>query len=185
MVITQITGPNALPITLTDAKNNLRVTGADDDQTIQRLMRSATDNIEMMTGQRLVTQTWDLYRDCLSEEMQIPYPPLQSVSYVKYLDADGAWQTLDTSLYTVDTYSFPGRIYRTYAATWPTVQYTPNSVQIRFVAGYGTAQQVPARFVDMILLDMKRNYEPTEDKYFQNLSDRLEGMIMKDRVTWL
>lgn len=185
MVITLVTGPDALPVTMVDAKENLKVSDNNQDQSILRLMRSATDNIELATGQRLITQTWDYYRDCLEEIMRIPYPPLQSVSYVKYIDSNGAWQTLSTDLYTVDTYHFPGRIFRTYNAVWPTVQNTPNCVQIRFVAGYGSAQKVPARFVDMILLDMKRNFEPTEDKYFQNLNDRLDGMILKDRVTWL
>lgn len=185
MVLTQVTGPTSLPVTLTDAKNALRVTATDDDQTIQRLMRTSTDRIERDTGQKLITQTWEFYRNGFEEVMRIPFSPLQSVDSVMYIDSTGSWQTLSSSLYVVDTYSFPGNIHRAYTAIWPVTQYIMNSVKITFKAGYGNAQQVPPRFVDMILLDMKLNYDPTEDRYFQTMSDRLEGMIMRERLAWL
>ena len=185
MVLTQVSPPSALPLSLSEAKEELKISDNSFDETLNRLLRSSTDRVEQDTGQRLVTQTWDYYTDCLHEVMRIPYPPLQSVTYVKYLDADGAWQTLSTDLYVVDTDSFPGNIHRAYNATWPTVQTIKNAVNIRFVAGYGAPTAVPPRLIDLILLDMKLNFEATEDRYYSTLSERLEGMIMRERVTWL
>ena len=185
MVLTQITKPIALPVTLTDAKEELKITGTDLDQTVRRLMRSSTDRIERDTGQKLVTQSWQFYRNGFEEVMRIPFSPLQTVDSIMYIDSVGDWQTLSTSLYVVDNISIPGNVHRAYSAIWPVTRYIMNAVKITFTCGYGTPQQVPDRFVDMILLDMKMNFEPTEDKYSQTISDRLEGMIMRERLTWL
>ena len=117
--------------------------------------------------------------------MRIPFSPLQTVDSIMYIDSVGDWQTLSTSLYVVDNVSIPGNVHRAYSAIWPVTRYIMNAVKITFTCGYGTPQQVPDRFIDMILLDMKMNFEPTEDKYSQTISDRLEGMIMRERLTWL
>lgn len=77
-------------------------------------------------------------------EIFLPKPPLQSVTSIKYIDTDGAQQTLDPSLYIVDTASEPGRLTPAYGQTWPTIREQANAVEIVFVCGYGLAAAVPA-----------------------------------------
>lgn len=135
--ITLVTAPTVEPLSTAEAKAHLRVTGADEDTLIDGLIKAAREQAEAITKRALITQTWDLKLDCLSSEIEIPKPRLQSVASVKYIDADGVEQTESASTYTVDTASEPGRVYLAYNQTWPTPRVIPHAVTIRFVAGYG------------------------------------------------
>jgi hypothetical protein len=66
----------------------------------------------------------------------IPLPPLQSVTFVKYLDVDGALQTLDPSVYVVQK-GEPSHLVLANGQSWPSISTLPGSVIIRFIAGYG------------------------------------------------
>jgi hypothetical protein len=76
-------------------------------------------------------------------KIEIPFPRLQSVDYVKYLDTNGVRQTLDPTLYIVDAVSEPGIIAPAYDTFWPDSRSVPNAVQIGFTCGYGLAAAVP------------------------------------------
>lgn len=74
-----------------------------------------------------------------------PYPPTQSITSIKYLDADGVQQTLDPSVYEFDAASFPPRAKPVYGQLWPATRVaTFNSVAVRFVAGYTSVNLVPS-----------------------------------------
>lgn len=107
-------------------------------------------------GRALLTQTWDLYLDRFPQgwgwqdpanpdsAITIPLPPLQSVTSISYVDTNGATQTLSSSLYQVVTNgTWPARIVAAYSQTFPDVREQPNAVTVQFVAGYGTADDVP------------------------------------------
>ena len=185
MVLNQITPPSYLPLSLSEAKNDLKISTNADDDRIQRIMRTSIDTIETFTGKRLITQTWDYYFDYFCDEIKVPYPPLQSITYIKYKDTSGAWQTLSTSVYDVDTFSVPGKVYRAYNATWPSIQEVQNAINIRFIAGYGSVSDIPERFIDAILLDMKMQMNSVDPAYMQTLMDRRDALILKDRIIWL
>ena len=70
--------------------------------------------------------------------IEIPRPPLQSITSLTYYDVDRTSYTLtEGTEFTVDTDSCPGRIVLEYDEIWPTVQLHPNKpIVIRFVAGY-------------------------------------------------
>ena len=73
------------------------------------------------------------------EPLVLLYPPLSSVTSVKYYDSDNTLQTLDSSVYLVDTYSEPGTITLAPNQSWPSVKDRVNAVQVEYVAGYGTS----------------------------------------------
>lgn len=77
----------------------------------------------------------------------VPKPPLVSVTSITYVDTNGAPQTWDPSLYTVDAptgdFAEPGRIYPNYGTVYPVTRAQPAAVTIRFVAGYATSALVP------------------------------------------
>jgi len=142
-----VTAPTIEPLTLTEAKNHLRVDITDDDTYITNLIVAARLAAENYTGRAFITQTWDLFIDKFPTSgafIEIPKPPLQSVTTVKYTDADGNQQTLASSVYTVDTNKEMGTVTLAYNQSWPTIRAVPNAVEIRFIAGYGaTASTVP------------------------------------------
>src|SRR3990167_7420015 len=68
--------------------------------------------------------------------IELPLPPLRSVTSITYVDQDGTTQTLSSTLYTVDSSSEPARITPAYGEVWPSTRDQVNAVTVRFVAGY-------------------------------------------------
>lgn len=161
MALTLVTAPAAKPLTLAEAKAHLRVDGSDDDDLITALIAAATAHIDGRDGwlnRALVSQTWDLTLDAFPGAnrfnpygaIQVPLPPLISVTSITYVDTAGATQTLSSSLYTVDVKSTPGRIVPAYGKTWPSTRDQVNAVTVRFVAGYADSGASPADPADNV-----------------------------------
>lgn len=123
-------------VSLTEAKAHLRVDHSDEDTYIGLLVSAAVDNAQTFLGMTLGLQTWELVIDAFpTAEIQIPLPPLREIVSVKYDDGDGVEQTMDPADYFVDTVSQPGWL-SAINNSWPTIIDAPNSVRIRFIAGY-------------------------------------------------
>jgi uncharacterized phiE125 gp8 family phage protein len=160
MKLNLITAPSVEPVTLQQTKDHLRVDSADDDALIDNLILSARQWAESLTRRALITQTWDFFLDVFPAVIEVPRPPLQSVTSVKYLDTDGVQQTLDSALYDVDTNVEPGAIRPAWSCDWPSVRDVANAIEVRFVAGYGdAAQDLPAPIVSAILLHVQAHYD--------------------------
>lgn len=134
-------------------------TNTTEDPVLTALIEAARQKVEDLTGRALVTQTWDLFMDGWPYEILVPYPPLQSVTTLKYTDENGDQQTWASSNYTVDTGKEPGRIVRAYNVVWPTVRDVINNVEVRFVAGYGDPGDVPQLLKQAILVMAGHWYE--------------------------
>tara|TARA_R110000868_G_scaffold29889_25_gene111156 strand:+ start:3717 stop:4304 length:588 start_codon:yes stop_codon:yes gene_type:complete len=163
--LTEATAPAAEPLSTAEAKAHLRVDVADDDDLIDRIIGAARRQAETFTGRALIGQTWDLDLDCFPGwTIDVPKPPLQSVSQIEYLDADGVSQVLSSSLYRVDARRQPGRITPAYGEVWPVTRGTTNAVTVRFVAGYGAAgSDVPEDIRQAMLLIVGDLYEHREE----------------------
>lgn len=123
------------------------------DPHLTRLIVAARVTAERITRRALVTQTWALYLPMFPGwEIAIPKPPLQSVSSISYVDADGVTQTLATDQYLVDARSEPACIVPAYGLVWPVTRVQPNAVTVRFVCGYGAAAAVPAGIKNWMLM---------------------------------
>jgi len=160
-----ITKPAREPLTLAEAKLHCKV---DDDQTeadaeIASFIVRARRRAENYTHRALITQTWESRFDYFSGWMLLPHGSLQSVESVKYIDSNGAEQTVAASVYEVDTFSPLGGVYLGYSQTWPSPRVEPQAVRIRFVAGYGAyGSDVPEEIRGAMLLmigDMNENKE--------------------------
>ena len=157
-----VTGQTEPPVTTAEAKAHLRVTGEANDSKIDGLIDVATEWAETESRRALMPQTWDFTFDCFSSIMEIPLPPLQSITSIKYIDADGAEQTLASSGYDVDTYSEPGRVSLAYNQSWPTIRTQLNAVTIRAVCGYATGS-IPPAITQAMKMRIATNFENTED----------------------
>lgn len=162
------TAPTVEPVTLTDLKDQLRITTTDEDSYLTALITAARRNVEHILGRSLITQTWNLYLDNFPASANTPIsllkPPLQSVTWVKYWDNNDTEQTWTSSEYVVDTDNICGLVYPDRTYNWPSVRDFPKAVNIKFVAGYGLAVDVPQDIKQAILLiigHLERNREHT------------------------
>jgi uncharacterized phiE125 gp8 family phage protein len=161
MARTLVTAPTSEPITTQEAKDHLRITTTDDDTLISAMIVAVREYVENVTSRALITQTWDIFYDQFAE-VELPKPPLQSITTIKYIDTDGVQQTVSASVYTVDTDSDPGRVYLAYNQSWPGIRGINHAVEIRIVAGYGTASAVPQPIKHAMLLMIGHLYENRE-----------------------
>lgn len=149
--VSLVTAPVKLPVTLASVKDEFRVTGTSEDSVIVRDIQAAVAYAENYTETKIMTQTWDYYLDDFPVgDILLPYPPLSSVTYIKYYNSSEVLTTLDSGEYRVDTVSFPARI--EYVDSWPTNYDRHNAVNIRFVCGYSDEANVPQNIKDAIFL---------------------------------
>jgi len=152
-----ITPPAIEPVTWQEVAAQLRYDDPDQaiiDQ-IEALITAAREWCEGYQNRAYVTQTLELALDqwpC-GGTIELPRPPLQSVTSVSYTDADGNAETWDSANYIVDDYDFVGRVVRKRTASWPSVRLAEvNGVKVLYVAGYGdAAEDVPQRIRQAII----------------------------------
>lgn len=129
------------------------------DPYLTAVIKTARQAAEIRTGRRFITQTWDMRMDRFPAVIEVPYPPLVSVSSISYNDSNGDSQTLSSSLYTVDIYREPARIVPAYSQVWPTTRGHLNDVTVRFVCGYGAASDVLEQLKAGMKIIMTHLYE--------------------------
>lgn len=173
MALILVTPPALEPVTLAEAKDHLRVDDSNSDALISELITAARLAAEKTTRRVLITQTWRLALDRFpgrplpwwdgvregadiqetSAEIEIPLPPLQSVTSLVTLDKNDAQTTFAASNYIVDTNREPGRIVLRSGKTWPAALRVADAIRITYVAGYGSDPgDVPAGIRQAILM---------------------------------
>lgn len=161
-----VTAPAVEPVTLTDAKSQIRVDMDDDDPLIATLVTAARQMCEEQTWRALVTQTWDLYLDQWPgmDYIVVPRPPLLTVTSITYRDENGNTATLSSDWYRVETAFEPGRIVLKPNYDWPsTTLDTGLPIIVRFTCGYGaTAASVPEPLRQGMRLVLGHLYENRE-----------------------
>ena len=139
---TLITAPASEPVTLQELKDFLRIVRSNDDSFLTALITAARDIVEKVQWRQLIDAVWDITLKEFPTDgiIWLPFPPLDSVTHVKYYDTSNTQQTLSTSYYTVHTSTEdPGYIQLASGYTWPTVEDRVDPIVVRIVAGYGTA----------------------------------------------
>lgn len=175
-----VTLPTQYPVTLEEAKLWLRVDGTDQDTLIQSSIIAATQMAEAYTRRAFITQTLRLtldrvpsrYQDqyvdgvhevAISElnpfpdKIELPRPPLVSVSNIKSYGRDNSATTFSSSNYFVDAEG--GRVILNSGQTWPTNLRDFAALEINYIAGYGVPTAVPAAIKDAIKMHVTAMFE--------------------------
>lgn len=155
------------PVTVSEAKAHLRVNHSDDDSYISDLITASRQSAEISVGRVLGDSatylvsyaSFPVYRDFL----KIPYPPLLSVSHLKYYDLSDTLQTVPTNQYVVNSdvtdsalIGFKDNFSR------PVLSRERKApVQLTFTAGYNSAV-VPKPIKQAILLLVSHYYDIRE-----------------------
>lgn len=174
MKVKLITGPSVEPVTYAEMEYHMRLTTISGDLSeettyVESLITTARTYIEEMLGRKLIYQTWEYYLDEFPSEdyIELPFPTLSGVNYIKYIDTDEDATEFSSDDYLVDTDSTIGRVVLGYNKTYPTITLSPkNPIQIRFDCGYSaTASGVPEPIKQAMKLMVADLYENRENVF--------------------
>ncbi len=191
-----VTQPTVEPITLDEAKLHLRVTDNNDDSYITGLITTARQHMEGVLNRCFCTQTLrarlDSFPDLpnatlkffiptysvesylaraislMSGPLRLLRSPVQSVTSIQYLDANGNTQTLAQNPapglpgYIVDTDSEPARIAPANNLPWAVTLAQQSAVTILYQAGYANPDVVPETMKHQVKLLLGELYENRE-----------------------
>src|SRR5579859_631916 len=192
-----VTPPATEPVTLDEAKLHLRVTDTADDTYIGGLITVAREYLEKIENRAFITQTLRMQIDSfpdlpnatlkffiptysvesylaraislMSGPLRLFRSPVQSVTSIQYLDANGVLQTLAQNPapglpgYIVDTDSEPARIAPANNLPWAVTLAQQTAVKVLYVAGYDEdAANVPESTKHKIKLLVGQLYENRE-----------------------
>ncbi len=160
------TAPTVEPVDVEEMKDHLRIDHSDDDVLLGQYIRAARLFAETKLSRTLCTSTWKLRLDAFPcWEIEVPRPPLVSVTTLAYIDTGGTSQTLTENTHFVkDIYSEPGRITPAYNQVWPATRSIVNAVTLTYVAGYGDPDDVPESIrygIKLLVAEMYDKREPT------------------------
>lgn len=177
--------PAEEPVTLPEALFWLREDHQTDETkaVVEALIKAARTRAEMETNRAFVTQTLRLTMDGFPPSrpgdpmgaesvIRLPRPPIQSVTSIVYLDAQGVEQTLATTEYLVDARSLPARIVPAYGKSWPSIYDQINALTVTYIAGYGAAADVPDELKLAIKLMAAHWYNNREEVATYRLDDK-------------
>jgi len=181
------TAPTSEPLALDEAKEHLRVDGTDEDMLISSFIIAAREYCESYLNKSLVTQTRDLWLDSwpCADYLKLK-APLASITSVKYYDTANVEYTMTATDYFADTKSTPGRVGLAYCKTWPTTTLRPfNGIVIRYVSGYGDADDIPQLTKNAMLLlvgHLYKNRESTVEQALTEIPFGVKSLLGLDRV---
>lgn len=167
MIVDVVTPPSGLVVSLEEAKLHLHEDRAEQDARITALIQAATQHLDGprgWLGRALLTQTLELRTDrfpCCPHGFSLPYPRVQSVTSVTYVDDAGVTQTLAGSAWQLIKDDFSPRLQLAYGQSWPSARLWADAVKVRYVAGYGAAADVPESIKLAIKFFVEHFYEVT------------------------
>ena len=197
-----------LPISIQAMKGYLRVDSSEDDDLIFAYISTAVEAIKQYTRRAIKTETFVFKADGFvdangddrllqlgpgvhtgsrpyilggGETLDLPFPPLQSVTSLVTYDRGNNALTFSASRYRVDLQS--GRIYLNESETWPSDLRAQDAVEVTYIAGYGSAS-VPAPILQAIRLHVAGMY----DGSCMGLSSEAMGLLapyrLMDGLAW-
>jgi len=218
------TAPSTQIVSTALMKTYLQVDDDTENPDIRDAIISARLAIEAYLGRSLISTTWNLWLDAWPRDrsrenppqgvfnlpidafdatlnyIELPRPPLGSVTHVKYYNTGDTVATFASSKYFVDTKSTPGRVVLNTDESWPTTLLRDaNWIDVQFVAGYGTSEtDVPEsillavkQMTKKFYRDMTGLYEDQESTAYLAESDKagksglpkgVEQLLMRYRI---
>lgn len=179
-----VTASNDSPaISTADMKSFLRVNDSAEDSLIASYVATATEAVKQYCRRAISTETFVFKADGFTqpdgddrlmalgpgvhtvsvpyvlgggETLDLPFPPLASVTSVVTYDRGNNASTYDSAKYQVDLQS--GRIYLNEGETWPSNLRAQDAVEVTYVAGYGSGS-IPEPILQAIRLYVMQMYD--------------------------
>lgn len=126
------------PVSIDEVKLRLRIDAADDSDDVALMIAGATGYAEKYCNTRLATQNVAMKCDRFGDFGYLPEAPVQSVTSITYLDANGDTQTLADTVYELRADGLEAAIVLRYGQQWPATQ-QGSRIIVTAVVGYAAA----------------------------------------------
>lgn len=134
-------------VSVADLKVNERISHTQHDATLLpdsiKAAYAFLDGRYGWLNRSILTQSWTMWFPRFQQVTELKYGPVQSVTAVKYFDADGVEQTLSATAYEVTTGDVTGHVYKKSDTIWPVIDTRQRAVSVEYVAGFGDAADIP------------------------------------------
>lgn len=182
MGLSLVTAAAVEPVTLAEAKAHLRIEPTDDDTLITALIVAARDWCESYANRQYIEATWKYTLDeSFPDVIELPRPPLLSVTNIKYYDDDGVLQTMSASIYQVSISGVCGFVKPAYDQSWPAVREQYDCIQVTYKAGYGSAAaNVPETAkvaIKMLVAHLYNNREAAVEKALAEVPFGIKSLL--------
>lgn len=148
------------PVTLDEAKAQLKVTTSDEDALITSKLAAAVKRVEDYRQSNVMDAQYELYaRQWPSCSLSLQKNPVSVINSVKYYDEDGNLQPVSSSLYRLQDFRVPGRLEFDSAFTMPELHDREYPIIVNFQAGYLGASSVLPTIKEAILLELGSMHE--------------------------
>lgn len=169
-------GPASEPLTASDVKAWLKVSGNDEDAIITLLISAARESAEKYLRMALITQTiTEKFSRFEDYGLRLSVSPLISVTQVQYIQPGGSLTTLSNSIYDLLDETKPPLVYRKYGQSFPTVEPSPEAVQVTYTAGFGATGASTPTPIKLAMLLMIADW-------FDNRTDAVRTMPTASRI---
>lgn len=159
MTLYRTVEPAAEPVTLGEAKAQLRVGHDSEDALLAGLIRAARAEVEAQTGVALIDQAWRLAFDRWPHDglVKLRRHPVKEILSVTVYGAEGEAALVGAGTYEADLKSRPARLH---FVNPPSPEQRLNGIEIDFIAGFGEAgTDVPDLLKRAILVLVTHWYE--------------------------
>lgn len=209
MKISVIKAPLKLPVSVAEVKKHLRIEISDDDAEVEQKIKaviSALDPPDGRLGRAMITQTLRFsipghpaniirtpYPSTREMAMlprlsfwafrggvlRLPYPPVQSIVAVRYIDLNDEEKTIPPSAYYLRNDQEPAYLVLKSTAEWPSdfSWYDPYPFHVDFVCGWGDG---PENVPEMVRLGIMME---VGDYYMQRENISLGQNIVQNEFT--
>lgn len=138
MSVKVITAPTVEPVSLVEAKLNLRVDTTDEDAAIAAMVTSAREELEHELQATIAQATLELTLDAFpADDLMLPRGPVAAISSVQYAHpTTGVMTALSASGYVLQSEETDDALRLAYGATWPATRQQPGAVVVTYTAGF-------------------------------------------------
>lgn len=150
------------PVSAAEVKAQAEVDFADDDTLITLLIAGARAFTEKYCGTRFATQTISVKCDCFRDFAKFAEAPVQSITSITYVDANGETQTLPTSVYELRNDGLEVSIALKFGQVWPVTQ-TGSRVTVVAIVGYAAVPDDVKRAMLLYIAGGYANRENAKD----------------------
>lgn len=171
MITTVTARDTELPVTVDEARLQLRMQDGSLDEDVLSKLWAAVGECENLTGRSLRVSTTLTQKYCQwpCNPVRLNRQPVSAITHVKYYDADGTLQTVSSSNYRLHESSeaaahleIDGEFVK------PTLYARDDAVVVTYTAGYGTTAAVPYVAKEAIKLTLSLLFGALGDRDYQN-----------------